>query len=111
MDILKNKLNYLEKNLSIKHLGRDIIGLQLLLIVSMVISMLLFLWIVNTAVGSESPEQVIQNAEEVSGYGGWILWVITNILVMVVSGKAKREANKTKQEIITEYIRKEGKEE
>ena len=101
--VLRDKLNYFEKNLSVKHLSRDIIGFQLLLIISMVVAMLLFLWIINVAVGSSNPEQVIRNAESTSDYAFWFFWIIGNFLVMIIGSKAKREANKTKKEIIEEY--------
>lgn len=104
---IKDKLNYFEKNLSVKHLGRDIIGLQIMIIIAIVIAMLLFLWIVSYATGSNDPVQVMETAEKTTDYAKWILWIVTNLLVMLVAGKAKREADRTKTEIIDMYESKE----
>lgn len=100
MGIIKDKLNYLEKNLSVKHLARDLIGLQLLLFGSAIIATLLFLWLVNTAVNSSNPDQVVENAQTTTDYMFWFFYIGMNVLIMWFGGKARMEANKTKKEII-----------
>jgi len=97
---IQDKLNWFEKNLSLKHLGRDIIGLQLLLFVSSVVASLLFIWIVNHAVASSNPEQVLQTAQTTSNNMFWFFYIGMNLLIVYFCSKAKKEANRTKEEII-----------
>lgn len=109
MDI-KKKLNYFEKNLSVKHLGRDIILFELLIIISILVASILFLWIINHAVSSNNPQQVLEHAQTVSYYIKWIGFILMNVVVMFVAGKAKIEAQKTKEEIIKDYLSSGAKE-
>lgn len=100
MGIIKDKLNYLEKNLSLKHLCRDLIGIQLLLVGCAIIATLLFLWLVTYAVSTPNPDAVIQTADKTSDWLFWFFWIGMNVLIMIFGAKSKKEANKVKQEII-----------
>ena len=70
----------------------------------------MMLAILNYAVTTSNPTQVVQTAEQTSGSIFWILYVIGNILVFVFTRKAKKEANKTKQEIVSMFEAKGGQE-
>lgn len=107
MGYIKDKLNYFEKNLSVKHLARDLIGLQLLLLGSAIAATIIFLLIVNHAVQSSNPEQVIQTAEKTTDWLFWFFYIGMNLLIIFFGSKAKLEANKIKVELIEKYDKEE----
>lgn len=104
---IQKKLNQLEGFLSLKHMGRDFLFLELAFIISIVVASLLIIWVVSTATGATNPQEVYETTETTTYYLGWILFIGLQTIVITYYRVGKKKSEETKQEIIRMFETKE----
>lgn len=104
LGLFNGKFKGFENMLSTGNMGRDILLVQGIFLLAVIVTSIVFYFIIVNASATSNPQASIQQTSEATRSALPYMWVLMNIAVILITRRAYKRAKQFKKELRSMYV-------